>query len=228
MPVEVLLVDDHKIMRDGIKAILTRTEDFHVCGEAETGPEAIQLAKKLKPGVILMDIGLPGLNGVETTAEILRHHPEAKIIILSMYDDEHSVVGAIRSGARGFVLKKASDKDLVEALRTVAGGGAYLSSQVSDQLLTRIQRGNLNAEPAPSALEGLSPRELQVLRLVAEGKTSKDIAVLLDLGLQTVRSYRKTMMKKLGVSNVAGLTQLALSSGIMQSNNYDVKKAGRG
>jgi DNA-binding NarL/FixJ family response regulator len=175
-----------------------------------------------------MDIGLPGLNGVETTAEILRHHPEAKIIILSMYDDEHSVVGAIRSGARGFVLKKASDKDLVEALRTVAGGGAYLSSQVSDQLLTRIQRGNLNAEPAPSALEGLSPRELQVLRLVAEGKTSKDIAVLLDLGLQTVRSYRKTMMKKLGVSNVAGLTQLALSSGIMQSNNYDVKKAGRG
>jgi DNA-binding NarL/FixJ family response regulator len=227
MPYDVLLVDDHKIMRDGIKAILTRTEDFRVAGEAESGPEAVQAAKRLHPDVILMDIGLPGLNGVETTAEILRHLPDAKIIILSMYDDEHSVVGSIRSGARGFVIKKASDADLLEALRTVARGGAYLSPQVSDQLLSRIQRGDLNSDSTPSALDGLSPRELQVLRLVAEGKTSKEIAVVLDLGLQTVRSYRKTMMKKLGVNNVAGLTQLALSSGLMQSQNYEVKKAAR-
>jgi DNA-binding NarL/FixJ family response regulator len=112
-------------------------------------------------------------------------------------------------------------------LRTVARGGAYLSPQVSDQLLSRIQRGDLNSDSTPSALDGLSPRELQVLRLVAEGKTSKEIAVVLDLGLQTVRSYRKTMMKKLGVNNVAGLTQLALSSGLMQSQNYEVKKAAR-
>ena len=137
-----------------------------------------------------------------------------KIVILSMYDDEHSVVSAIRSGARAFVLKKASDNDLLDALRTVAKGGSYLSPQVSDRLLHRIQRGDLESKQVPSALEGLSPRELQVLRLVAEGKTSKEIAVMLDLGLQTVRSYRKTMMKKLGVNNVAGLTQLALSAGL--------------
>ena len=161
-----------------------------------------------------MDIGLPGLNGIEATTEILRHCPETKIVILSMYDDEHSVVSAIRSGARAFVLKKASDNDLLDALRTVAKGGSYLSPQVSDRLLHRIQRGDLEAKQVPSALEGLSPRELQVLRLVAEGKTSKEIAVMLDLGLQTVRSYRKTMMKKLGVNNVAGLTQLALSAGL--------------
>jgi len=133
-----------------------------------------------------------------------------------MYDDENSVVSAIRSGARAFILKKASDTDLLEALRMVARGGAYLSPQVSDRLLSRIQKGDLESRPAPSALEVLSPRELQVLRLVAEGKTSKEIAVLLDLREQTVRSYRKTMMKKLGVNNVAGLTQLALSTGLTQ------------
>lgn len=201
-------------MRDGIKAILRHSEDFQVMGESENGTEAVQICKTKRPDIILMDIGLPGLNGIETTTEILRHCPDAKIVILSMYDDEHSVVSAIRSGARAFVLKKASDNDLVDALRTVAKGGSYLSPQVSDRLLKRIQKGDYQSKPAPSALENLSPRELQVLRLVAEGKTSKEIAVMLDLGLQTVRGYRKTMMKKLGVGNVAGLTQVALAAGI--------------
>ncbi len=216
MPFNVLLVDDHKIMRDGIRAILTRGEEFCVVGEAENGPDAVQFVKRARPDVVLMDIGLPGLNGVETTAEILRYHPECKVVILSMYDDENSVLSAIRSGARAFILKKASDTDLLDALRMVARGGAYLSPQVSDRLLSRIQRGDLESKQMPPVLEGLSPRELQVLRLVAEGKTSKEIAVTLDLREQTVRSYRKTMMKKLGVNNVAGLTQLALSTGLTQ------------
>jgi RNA polymerase sigma factor (sigma-70 family) len=216
MALDVLLVDDHKIMRDGIKAILSRGDEFRVAGEAETGTDAVQFVKNHRPDLVLMDIGLPGLNGVETTAEILRYHPDCKIVILSMYDDENSVVSAIRSGARAFILKKASDTDLVEALRMVSRGGAYLSPQVSDRLLTRIQKGDLQARQAQGALEGLSPRERQVLRMVAEGKTSKEIAVMLDLREQTVRSYRKTMMKKLGVNNVAGLTQLALSTGLTQ------------
>ena len=219
MPTDILLVDDHKIMRDGIKAILRHTDEFRIVAEAENGSDAVQLARKTHPSIILMDIGLPGLNGIESTTEILRYSPEAKIIILSMFDDEHSVVSAIRSGARAFVLKKASDSDLLDALRTVAKGGSYLSPQVSDKLLHRIQRGDLESKPVASALEGLSPRELQVLRMVAEGKTSKEIAVLLDLGLQTVRSYRKTMMKKLNVNNVAGLTQLALAAGLTQFAN---------
>jgi two-component system response regulator NreC len=216
MPFGVLLVDDHKIMRDGIKAILGRSDEFRVVGEAETGTDAVMLVKRSRPDLVLMDIGLPGLNGVETTVEILRYHPDCKIVILSMYDDENSVVSAIRSGARAFILKKASDNDLLEALRMVARGGAYLSPQVSDRLLQRIQKGDLESKPAPAVLEALSPRELQVLRMVAEGKTSKEIAVMLDLREQTVRSYRKTMMKKLGVNNVAGLTQLALSTGLTQ------------
>jgi DNA-binding NarL/FixJ family response regulator len=216
MPYDVLLVDDHKIMRDGIKAILGRAQEFRVVGEAETGTDAVQFVKAHRPDMVLMDIGLPGLNGVETTAEILRHNPECRVVILSMYDDEHSVVSAIRSGARAFILKRASDTDLVDALRIVARGGSYLSPQVSDRLLSRIQKGDLESKPAVAALEVLSPRELQVLRMVAEGKTSKEIAVMLDLREQTVRSYRKTMMKKLGVNNVAGLTQLALSTGLTQ------------
>ncbi len=221
MAFSVLLVDDHKIMRDGIKAILRHNADFTVVGETDNGTDAVQLAKQLRPNIVLMEIGLQGLNGIEATTEILRHCPEIRVIILSMYDDEHSVVSAIRSGARAFVLKTASDSDLVDALRTVGKGGSYLSPQVSDRLLNRIQRGDLESKPMPTVLVGLSPRELQVLRMVAEGKTSKDIAVILDLGLQTVRSYRKTMMKKLNVNNVASLTQLALSAGITQLSGSD-------
>ena len=224
MPYNVLLVDDHKLMRDGVKTILERVADFKVLAEAETGTDAVQICKKVHPDIVLMDIGLPGMNGIEATEEILRHCPGTRIVILSMYDDENSVVSAIRSGARAFVLKKASSNDLLDALRTVAKGGSYLSSQVSDRLLSRIQRGDL--EPKDRPLEGLSPRELQVLRLVAEGKTSKDIAVMLDLGLQTVRSYRKTMMKKLGVNNVAGLTQLALAAGLTHWNKPDADTLG--
>jgi DNA-binding NarL/FixJ family response regulator len=226
MPQQLLLVDDHKIMRDGIKAILQHHSEFNVVGEAEDGSKAVQLCKQLRPDIVLMDIGLPGLNGIEATGEILRHCPDAKVIILSMYDDEHSVISAIRSGARAFVLKKASDSDLLDALRTVAKGGSYLSPQVSDRLLARIQQGDLGMKSLPSALESLSPRELQVMRLVAEGKTSKEIATMLNLGLQTVRSYRKTMMKKLGVNNVAGLTQLALAAGITHWNKPDANTLG--
>ena len=215
MAYDILLVDDHKMVREGLRAILERNAEFRVVGEADNGTEAVQFCKKSRPDLVIMDLGLPGLNGVEATIEILRYAPQTRVIILSIYDDENSVVSAIRSGARGFVLKRASSADLIDALRTVARGGSYLSSQVSDRLLARIQSGDLRTVSAQAPLDTLSPRELQVLRLVAEGKTSKDIAVLLDLGLQTVRGYRKMLMKKLGVNNVAGVTQMALAAGLM-------------
>ena len=221
----VVLVDDHKLVRDGVRTILERSAEFEVVGETEDGAGAVQLCKRTSPDLALMDIGLPGMNGIEATTELLRHCPDVKVVILSMYDDENSVVSAIRSGARAFVLKKASSTELVDALRIVARGGSFLSSQVSDRLLARIQRGDIETRDR-TPLDSLSPRELQVLRLVAEGKTSKDIAVMLDLGLQTVRSYRKTMMKKLGVSNVAGLTQLALAAGLTQWNKPDANPVG--
>jgi len=214
MPFDILLVDDHKIVLDGIKAILKQHPDFRVVGEAASGQEAIQFLKRTPVELIVMDLKLQGLTGIETTSEVLRYFPEARIVMLSGYQDEDSVVGSLKAGARAFVLKEAGEPDLIDALRTVARGGTYLSAQVSDGLLRRLQNGNLDSKTQGPLIEGLSPRELQVMRMVAEGKTSKEIAVLLDLGLQTVRSYRKTMMKKLGVNNVAGLTQAALAAGI--------------
>lgn len=214
MPYSIVLVDDHKIVRDGIKTILERTPEFRLVGEAENGFDAVIVSKRVHPDLVLMDIGLPGMNGIEATTEVLRHCPASRVIILSMYDDENSVVAAFRAGARAFLIKKASSSDLVDALRAVSKGGSYLSSQVSDHLLTRIQRGDLESRGIPGPLDILSPREQQVLRLVAEGKTSKEIATMLDLGLQTVRTYRKTMMKKIGVTNIASLTQVALAAGL--------------
>jgi len=214
MPYNVVLADDQQILRDGIKAILARQEEFVVVAEAGSGLDAIKICKELRPDLVLMEIALPGVSGVEVTAELLRHSPSTKVMILSMYDDEKSVVGAIRAGARAYVLKRSSANDLLDALRAVARGGSYLSPQVSDQLLRRIQRGDVAGAPGAAPLDSLSPRELQVMRLVTEGHTSKEVAALLNLGLQTVRSYRKTLMRKLGVTNAASLTQLALSTGV--------------
>ncbi|SRR6266566_8232534 len=215
MPYGVLLVDDHKILRDGIKAILERTADFRVVAETEDGSSAVTLCGKLQPDLVLMDLRLPGINGIEAATEIVRRCARTRVIILTMYDDENSVVAAFRGGVRGFLLKKASSADLVDALRIVSQGGCYLSSDVSNHLLTRIQRGDLDLKDTADPLARLSPREQQVLRLIAGGKTSKDIANLLDLGLQTVRTYRKTLMKKIGVTNTAALTQIALAAGLI-------------
>ncbi len=215
MPVDVLLVEDHQVVRDGIRAILDRTDEFTVVGAVDSAPEALAFCRKAAPGIVLMDVSLPGLSGIDATAEILRHAPAWRIVILSMYDDENTIVNAIRAGARGFVLKKASKADLLDALRTVAAGNSYLSPEVSERLVHRIQ----SPEPEPnghgSPLERLSPREMQLLRLVGEGKSSRDIASLLNLEVETIRSYRKSLMKKLGAKNATRLTHIALKAGLI-------------
>jgi DNA-binding NarL/FixJ family response regulator len=219
MPIKVIIVDDHQIMRDGIKAIL-RGGDFEIVAEGESGSDAVTLARKHRFDTMILDIEIPGLSGVEAIGEILKINPSAKILVLSMHDDEHNVVSSVKAGARGFVLKRASHDDLIYAIRTVAQGGSYLSPRVSDRLFLRIQNGTIDSSTVPVPLLELSPREIQVLRLIAEGKTSKEIAVVLDLSVQTIRSYRKAMMKKLNLNNVAGLTQLALSTGLTRPTLY--------
>jgi DNA-binding NarL/FixJ family response regulator len=214
MAYRVLLVEDHKIMRDGLRALLDRTGEFTVIGDAENGIDAIQICTETSPDVVLMDIGLPGLNGVDATVELMRHCPATKVVMLSMHDDEESVVSSIRAGARGYVVKRASSEDLMDALRTVARGGSYLSPHVSERLLSRIRRGDAETVGRHPLLAQLTPREYQVLGLIVEGKASKEIAVMLNLGVETVRSYRKTMMKKLNVNNVAGLIRIALAAGL--------------
>jgi two-component system response regulator NreC len=165
-----------------------------------------------------MDLKLPGISGIEATTEIIRHCARTKVIILTMDADESSVVSAFRAGVRGFLLKKGPSTDLLDALRTVSKGGCYLSSDVSDHLLTRIQRGDLDVGEAGDPIALLSPRERQLLRMIAVGKTSKDIANLLDLALQTVRTYRRTLMKKIGATNAAALTQAAFAAGLIASS----------
>jgi DNA-binding NarL/FixJ family response regulator len=226
MPLKVLLVDDHRIMRDGLKAILSRSEEFEVVAEADNGADAVRLCRELQPEIVILDVEMPQLSGIDAAGEITRHEPSTRIVMLSMHDDEDSVIQALRAGARAFVLKRASSSELVEALETVAAGGSFVSREVSAVLIGRIQRGGLEGSKSVPGLEMLTPRELQVLRLVAEGKTSKEIAVLLDLGLETVRSYRKAMMKKTGVNNIAGLTQLALSSGLTKMASAKPKPGG--
>lgn len=222
MPNRILLVDDHKIMRAGIRAILEQSEEFVVMGEVESGTEAIEVCKQKHPDIIVMAIALSDMSGIETTQIIVRNAPESKVVMLSMYDDENSVVSAIRSGARGYVLKTESGSDLLEALRTVAKGGSYLSPQVSDPLLRSIKRGGPESTPATLALKSLAPRELQVFRLVAAGNDSRSIATILNLGVGTVLTYRKTMMRKLGVSNIAELTRIAVATGMTHPSHSSV------
>lgn len=218
MPYGIILVDCHKILRDGIRAILELTNEFQVVADTGNGSSAVALCRKLDPDVALMDLQLPGISGVEATMEIARRCPRTKVIILTMAADKSSVAAAFRSGARGFLLKKEASADLMDALRTVSKGGCYLSSDVADHLLKRIQRGDLDLKDAQDPIALLSPRERQLLRLIAIGKTSKEIANLLELALQTVRTYRRTLMKKIGATNAAALTQAAFAAGLIASN----------
>lgn len=220
MPISVILVDDHQVLRDAIKEILMRHPDFQVVGEGGSAPEGVEVCRRTDPDLVVMDIGLPGMNGIEATGELARHCPRARVLMLSMYDDEDSVMAAVRAGARGFVLKKACATELVDAMRTVAGGGTYFGAQVSDRLLSGMQVGKLRPHARPGH-ESLSPREQQVLRLTTEGKSNKEVATLLHLEVHTVRSYRKTLMAKLGVSNVAQLIQVAAAAGLIERVKTD-------
>ena len=218
MSFSIVLVDDHRILLDAIREILLRYPEFQVVGEAGTGLDALQICRQTAPDLVVMDIGLPGMSGIEATTELARHCPRARVLMLSMYEDEDSVMAAVRAGARGFVLKKACSTELVDAIRTVVRGGTYFGAQVSDMLLSGVQVGKLRT-PTRGVREALSPREQQVLRLTAEGKSNKEVATLLRLEVHTVRSYRKTMMAKLGASNVAQLIQVATASGLIDRGN---------
>jgi DNA-binding NarL/FixJ family response regulator len=208
------LADDQRILREGLRVLLQQTGDMEVVGESESANGLSELVHARKPDLLITDLTVGGASIIEASHEWVRFAPDTKLVILSAEENEEFAISAIRAGAKAYVLKSVSAADLIEALREVARGGSYLSPRISDKLLTRIQRGNVDAATKASPLDCLSPRELQVLRLVSEGKTSKEIAVILDLGLQTIRSYRKTMMKKLNVSNAPALTKLAIAHGI--------------
>jgi len=209
MPLRILLADDHQMFTQSLRSILER-EKFEVVGEATDGHEAVKLAEKHRPDIAVLDLGMPGLNGLSAAREIEKVSPDTKTIILTSHPDEQYVVDALRAGATGYVLKTRASADLVAAIREVSRGSLYLSEGVSRDAL----RSHLaNEEKSAGVLSG---REREVLQLIAEGKSTKEIAALLSLSVKTIETHRTRLMAKLGIHETAGLVRYAIRKGFIQ------------
>jgi DNA-binding NarL/FixJ family response regulator len=210
----VLLVSSFRLVREAVRALIERAEDFHVIGETDGRDHMLGALINLHPDVILLDLDPDYAAGIETIKAIVKHHPASKIIVLSMHLEDAIVESALRAHVRGFISKAGHSKELGEVLKAVARGESYLSPLVAGRVMEWVKNGELQGKRT-SALEGLTAREIQVLRLLAEGRVNKEIASDLDLGVETIRSYRKSVMKKVKVHNLAELMRFALSAGVI-------------
>lgn len=205
-PIRILLAEDHQVVREGLVRLLADIDDIRVVAEAADGIEAVELAERHGPDIVVIDVGLPGLNGLEATRRIVRTRPDIRVVALTMHDDATTVDRALRAGARGFVMKGHSIASLCEAIRVVHRGEVYLCPEVSDYVLQGYLHGD-KVEPEP---DPLTDREREVLQLVAEGYTSEEIAERTGLKPKTVRNYRTSIMDKLDIRTTAGLVRYAL------------------
>ena len=214
----ILIADDHEVARRGIRALLEGHPGWEVCAEAKDGREAVELATKMNPDVILLDIGMPNLNGLEATRQILAMSPEAVILILTMHDTDHVVREVLRAGARGFLLKSDAGRDLVAAVEALQRQRTFFTTRVSQMVLDGyLDRDNReNEDTDDSSGEVLTTREREVIQLLAEGKTSKEVAVTLNLSVKTAETHRTNLMRKLSLHSVADLTRYAVRNGIVQ------------
>jgi len=210
----ILLADDHQLMRSGVRLMLEREPDLAVVGEAADGREAVALAKSLKPEVVVMDIGMPNLNGIEAAHQMTQESPELAIVMVSMHSDESYVLRALKAGARGYLLKDSAEADLIKAVHAVAGGKSFFSPAVSKLLLDDYVR-KLKRSGTEDAYDLLTPREREILQLIAEGKSNKDIANLLNLSVYTVESHRSNLMEKLNLRGLPELILYAVRRGII-------------
>ena len=207
--IAVLLVDDHEVVRQGLRALLESQVDMQVVGEAQNGHQAISLAREKNPDVIVMDISMPGLNGLEATREIVKVVPTAKVLVLTSYDDDDCVVQMSQAGAVGYLTKRSAAEELTEAIRAVRRGRAFYSPEIAKRLR---DRGRLGLQERTQAkTRELTQREEQVLQLVAEGFPNKGIASKLGISVKTVEKHRQAVMNKLNIHETAGLTRFALS-----------------
>lgn len=207
--IRILLADDHVMVRQGFRMILAAQPDMEIAGEAGNGREAVELAMELKPDVVVMDVAMPELNGIEATRRIAASLPRTRVLALSMYKDSVYVREILRAGARGFLLKDAIDRDLLAAVRAVAAGEGYLSPAVSEAVLSDYRRH------VTDPLDLLSSREREVLQMIAEGKTNKDIAAALELSVYTVDAHRGRIMEKLNLHSVGELVRFAVRKGLI-------------
>jgi DNA-binding NarL/FixJ family response regulator len=210
-PIRVLLADDHDLVRAGLRALLQNFHGIEVVAEAGDGREALARVKAHRPDVVLMDLMMPGLNGLEATARIAKEYPEARVVVLSMNAGEEFVLSAVRAGAVGYLLKNVRPAELEQAIRAAARGESYLSPAVSKHVVADYRRHVAGAEPS----ERLAPRLREVLQLIAEGYTTKEIAGKLHVRVKTAETYRTQLMKALDIHDVAGLTRYAIRTGVI-------------
>jgi two-component system, NarL family, response regulator NreC len=207
--IRILLADDHAVVRQGFRLILSSQTDMQIVGEAGNGREAVEMAEKLQPDVIVMDVAMPELNGIEATRRITAGAPRARVLALSMHKDSVYVREILRAGARGYLLKDSIDTDLLNAVRSVARGDGYLSPGVSDAVLSDYRRH------VTDPLDLLTSREREVLQMIAEGKTNKEIATTLSLSVYTVDAHRGRIMEKLNLHSTGELVRFAVRNGVI-------------
>jgi len=207
--IRILLADDHAVVRQGFKLILNQQPDLEVIGEAKDGSEAVQLAHDLKPNLVIMDIAMPGMNGVEATRRIIEGSPECRILVLSMHKDVVYVRETLRAGAKGYLLKESIDQDLLRAVRAVANGDGFLSPEVSGTILKDYQQ-------VEDPFDQLTAREREVLQMLAEGKVAKEVAAVLEISVYTVDAHRGRIMRKLGLKSSTELVRFAMRKGLVQ------------
>lgn len=213
MSITVFLADDHAVVRDGLRYLLSAQPDIEVVGDAEDGRQTLQLVKQLNPDVVVIDIAMPELNGIDAAHHISLDCPSTQVIILSMYSTAEHVNRALSAGALGFVLKESAGLEVINAVRAVHSGHHYLSQKLSDQLIDDyLHQRQAAYEPGP--LERLTPREREVLQLVVEGKSSAEIASILSLSVKTVETYRSRLLHKLDISDITGLVKFAIRHGL--------------
>lgn len=211
---KIIIADDHKIVREGLHMILERENDITVVAEAENGIDALSLAEKLAPDLMLIDISMPEMNGIETTQKILEKLPKTYVLILSMCAEKEFVIEALSAGAKGYLLKDCAATDLVVAIRNVAAGGVYLSQKVAELIVKEYIQAPTETSTTPSS-SCLSPREKEVLKFIANGRSTKEIAFSLQVSVKTVETYRQNLMKKLKLHSVADLVKYAIREGLI-------------
>ena len=212
MTIKIFIADDHRILREGLRSMIEKIRNVDVVGEAGNGREAVRLASEKRPDVVIMDVNMPDLNGIEATRLLLKELPAVKVIALSMYSDKRFVAGMLRAGASGYLLKAGAFEELATAVQTVMAGDIYLSPRVTGVVIEDYV-GQLNQEKS-APTKTLSPREREILQLLAEGKSSKDVASLLHVSEKTVHSHRQNIMEKLNLHSIAELTKYAIREGI--------------
>jgi DNA-binding NarL/FixJ family response regulator len=210
--IRILVADDHEIMRDGLRNLLEKEPGMKVLAGAGNGREAVRYAKKLKPDVVIMDVSMPDMNGIEATRQILSERPQTKILTLSMHSDRRFVAETLSAGASGYLLKDCAFEELTHAIRTVVGGQTYLCPEVSDVVVKDYVKQRSHSDSSVFFI--LTPREREVLQLLAEGKATKQTAAHLHVSVKTIETHRRKIMKKLDIHSTAELTKYAIREGL--------------